>query len=242
MKRLTCLIVIISLTWLALPGCAWFQNATKTPPEVTAQAYYGKAMAMRDAGRPEMAAENLQAALNLDPDMYHAYYQLGLIYRENKQPQVARQVWSTGIQRASLGPDRPDYPRVRAAAEMRAAMAGLDSASLVVAAEKVMADQKAKEVVITETVVKPAPKEPVKKDSGKYAVLFSSNLKKVSASGDVRLLKAKGWEATVKTVKMRGKTWYRVWAACCTGRAEALQNKAKISKATGRRGLEVMVP
>ena len=199
---------------------------------MAAQAHYGRAMALKDAGNAEQAAEQLQSALNSDPDMYHAYYQLGLIYKDNNKPDVARQIWTTGIQRASVGPERSDYPRVRAVAEMRAAIAGLESAA---AAEKLMEQQQAKQVVMEQAVV-------AKQLSGKYAVLFSSNLKKGSASGDVRLLKSKGWEATIKTVKMRGKTWHRVWAACCTGKAEALKNKAKISKATGRRGLEVMIP
>lgn len=239
MKRLICLLGIISMISLALPGCAWFKNAGNSSSEMASQAHFGRAIALKDAGRPEMAAEQLQAALKIDPDMYHAYYQLGMIYLDNKQPQIARQVWTTGVQRASVGPDRSDYPRVRAVAEMRAALAGLDSARLVNAAENVMAEQQAKQVVIEEAVVV----ETSKKDSiGKYAVLFSSNLKKASATGDVRLLKSKGWDATVKTAKLRGKTWYRVWAACCTGKAEALKNKAKITKATGRRGLEAMVP
>ncbi len=237
MKRRIVHIAVVALISLVMYGCAGVGNGGGYSSEMAAQAHFGRAMALKDAGNAEQAAEQLQSALNSDPDMYHAYYQLGLIYKDNNKPEVARQVWTTGIQRASVGPERSDYPRVRAVAEMRAAIAGLDS---VAAAEQVMEQQQAKQVMAEEAVV--AKQLSAKQSGGKYAVLFSSNLKKASADGDVRLLKSKGWEATIKTVKLRGKTWHRVWAACCTNKAEALKNKAKISKATGRRGLEVMIP
>jgi len=218
---------------LGLVGCAGKEApAVAGPDDAKALAHYDKALTMKAANEADAAARELQRALQADPDLYQAYYQLGLIYQDSGQPEVARRVWQTGVGRATVGPERPDYPRERAVAEMRAALAGLEAAPPLIEAPPAQSP-------LPPPVAAPTA-EPAAATGGQWAVLFSSNLKKVSADGDVSLLKAKGFSASVKKVKLKGKTWLRVVAACCTSKDQARENLRKIQQATGRKGLSLI--
>ncbi len=234
--------LLLLLAALALaPGCAFFQaHPGPTTDQMKAIEHWNNAMALRAAGEEDRVAEELSKAINADPNMYQAYYHLGLAYQVLGQPDKARQAWMQGITRARSGPERKDYPRSRALAEMQAALAGLE------------ARRGPEERGLTELKppAKPAPKPASKPAApamraminGNYAVLYSSNLKPVSARRDLKRLVAMGYKTEVRTRKEKGRTWHRVWVGCCTTRARAMRLRAELMKKAPRKGLAVMQP
>jgi septal ring-binding cell division protein DamX len=58
-------------------------------------------------------------------------------------------------------------------------------------------------------------------NSGKYAVLVSSNRRQASAQEQVKSLNGKGYYATMAVNKNNRGTWYVVWAGCCVPEKQA---------------------
>jgi tetratricopeptide (TPR) repeat protein len=58
-------------------------------------------------------------------------------------------------------------------------------------------------------------------NSGKYAVLVSSNRRQASAQEQVKSLNSKGYYATMAVNKNSRGTWYVVWAGCCIPEKQA---------------------
>lgn len=110
-------------------GCAGGQQAAGVDPALAAQAHLGRALATKAAGNLTGAADELALAVKTDPNNYFAWYQLGQTYRELGQDPKARLAWQQGLAAAVAGPDRADYPRLRAEAQMRAGLAGLEAAA-----------------------------------------------------------------------------------------------------------------
>jgi cell division septation protein DedD len=163
--------------------------------------------------------------------MYQAYYQLGLVYKDLKQPELARQAWEYGLEEARKSPDRPEYPKEQAIAEMQAALTGLES--------------RPKETPLEPEPKKSKPEHQMKKtvESGAYAVLFSSNLKESNARKDFIRLKSMGYETMIKQHKdSKGRIWHRVWVGCCQTRDKALRLARSMRKKGLKSDLTVMRP
>ena len=217
---------------LLLPSCQAYydfigyqpQPEKPAPPKVqpaAAQAHWEAALDLKAKGRLEEAAARLEQALVLDPNLYHGYYQLGLIRQELGQEDQARQIWMRGLSMARTGPDRADYPRQRAIGQLEAALTSLGP-------PPALAPPPAKGKTKAKTASRSGPA------SGGYAVLFSSNLKKSNAFKDKTRLNAKGHQVTIRLHKdAKGRVWHRVWVGCCTSRAAAL----KLAATMARQGL-----
>lgn len=221
--RFICYPVLIALLLgclLALGGCATLDNlrAMKKDRAMTvADAYYGRAMSYRDSGRLQQAADDLQRAISEDPNMYQAYYQLGRVYEAQNKQGMAKQTWVLGISRVQQGPEREDYSRARALAEMRAALAGKEVQAQPPPPPPAPRPATAQ---VRSTPLKPSP---LKQPGGiTYAVLFSSNQKLASAQADQRRLSALGYKAVIRNHQdLKGKSWRRVWVGCCTSKTKA---------------------
>lgn len=223
---------------LALSGCAAFDRiAGKEDPIKLSAAYYDRAMTFMQARRYPQATTDLQRAIMTDPNMYQAYYQLGLAYKAQGQAKHARQAWVSGLDKAQHGPERKDYPRAKAIAELRAALAGHEGGAV---AEPASPAAPPKPPVRTTTA--PPPKKMPPSYSGMWAVLYSSNLKIASAQADVRRLKAKGIKAMVKTRQLKGRTWHRVWVDCCTSYTAARKRARQLNAQGIAKGAVVMRP
>jgi tetratricopeptide (TPR) repeat protein len=232
-RLLFCLVLLAALS--VVSSCATMKEwvVGKDKKEV-ARSYYDRAMGYMDTRQYTQAEEDLRRAITEDPDMYQAYYQLGLAYRAQNKEKEAREVWTMGVGRAQRGPERLDYPRSRALAEMLAALEGKKAA-----VQKVPTPMTPPPPRPAPTP-RPAPKptitqsRPANAPMGDYAVLVSSNLKRYHALADQKRLEDKGYSTKVTSFKdKRGRTWYRVWAGCCTTlpRAKSLALEIK------RRGL-----
>lgn len=236
LKRAWPLLLLLAAMALG-PGCAAFHaRPAPTGDQVKAVEHWNNAMALRAAGEEDRVAEELSKAIIADPNMYQAYYHLGLAYQVLGQPDKARQAWMQGINQARSGPERSDYPRSKSLAEMQAALAGLE------------ARQRPREKTLTElkppprAASKPQAAAPMAMTGGNWAVLYSSNLKPANAQRDLKRLVAMGYKTGVRTHKLKGRTWHRVWVGCCTSRARAMRLKAELMKKAPRRGMSVMRP
>jgi len=216
-------------------GCSWFRSDPPACP-MPGYAEYNRGVMFMAEERPAEAARALTQALTVDPYIYPGYYHLGLAYLELDRAQDASSTWRRGIAVAGSGPDRPDYDRNRAAAEMTAALAGLDAENQ----GRMSATPKPAPVAPARMVKSTSMKEPA--TSGQWAVLFSSNLKPASAAGDRVMLEKMGITAMIKPAKLSGRMWHRVIAGCCSSRQAAMALKAKLTKLTGRGDLMVMKP
>jgi tetratricopeptide (TPR) repeat protein len=230
---LACAALVLALA--ASPGCAWIKSLTggERPPAVACYGPYNQAMALRAEGELPRAAAKLEEALQADPHLYPAYYHLGLVRLDMGQEELARQAWTRGVEAARQGPDRPDYDRRRAVAEMTAALAGLAQRRERRPAPAGQAPQGA-----GEPAAQPAAPPP----SGQWAVLFSSNLEPRHAMQDRERLEKLGFSVNVRPHQLGGRTWHRVWAGCCTGREQARALKSRLAAQAGGRDLAVMRP
>ena len=240
--RLLALLAVLTL----MPACASFYeyigfDTQQSWPD-SAQQSFERALSHQYSGRLEDAAKQLELAVKADPNMYHAWYMLGYVYRAMDKPDLARKAWETGLQRALIGPDREDYPRGRSLAQIRTGLASLD---LEAPPKKVRAKKpgpppgkqlkpRARPKAKAKAKYSPGPK-------GRYAVLYSSNLKPVNAARDKKRLAALGYPATVKAIKMRGKTWHRVWVGCCSTKGAAQKLAIALRKKGIGKGMVVMV-
>lgn len=246
-------LLLLLAVLLAVSGCAsikrMFSPATAGTGEA-ALAYYGEAMARLKTGQNERAAELLHKAIKHDPGLYYAYYPLGQIYKDMGRPDKARRTWELGLAQIKETNQRKEYPGPRAAAEIRAALAGLAGPQGMqelrprprpaspppvlkprpAKAAKPMARPRpaSKAKPMAKPMAKPKAKPKAKPamaaksaHKGAYAVVVSSNLKMASAMQDRDRLKKKGVSALISTHKNKGKTWYRVWVGCCTTLKEA---------------------
>lgn len=201
---------------LALTGCAAQQGMQGD--QAVGRAHYNRAMAFGQSRQLDRAAQELELAVKADPGMYFSYYQLGLVYEAQGRKEAARQTWERGLRVAKAGPDREEYSRPQAIAEMESALVRIEPQ-----AEPPLPPPMAQAPLPTYQPPPPKPKAKAKASStakkskagagSGYAVLVSSNQQKASAQGDVKKLKAKGYGAKVVTHKDKaGKTWYRVVA------------------------------
>jgi tetratricopeptide (TPR) repeat protein len=188
-------------------------------------------MAFRADGQLDKAQSELELAIKIDPNMYQAYYQLGLIYKEQGQDFLAAEIWKRGLEKARTGPEREDYPRQRAIAQMDAALTGLRADSQAAPAPGAQ----------TRTGAAPSRTGSAAPGRGRYAVLYSSNLNPSYAQRDRAILASQGFAAEVKTARVKGRTWHRVWAGCCTNRAGA-QTLAARMRAKGLGGDLTVMP
>jgi cell division septation protein DedD len=218
-----------------LPACAtvsgWFGESEPAPEENVALKHWNQGLQYRAEGELESAAAELERAIKADRSMYQAYYQLGLVYKDLKQPELARQAWEYGLEEARKSPDRPEYPKEQAIAEMQAALTGLES--------------RPKETPLEPEPKKSKPEHQMKKtvESGAYAVLFSSNLKESNARKDFIRLKSMGYETMIKQHKdSKGRIWHRVWVGCCQTRDKALRLARSMRKKGLKSDLTVMRP
>ncbi len=237
-RRLIILLIIVAAT-LAFSGCAAINRIRgKGDPVKLSAAYYNRAMTFMQARRYPQAVTDLQRAIMADPNMYQAYYQLGRAYQAQGQAKHARQSWVIGLDKAQHGPERKDYPRAKAIAELRAALAGQDAPATVA---KPAATARPRKPAVKTTAVAPPKKSPPAR-RGSWAVLYSSNLKIASAQADVRRLQARGIKAMVKTHKIKGRIWHRVWVDCCTSYTLARRRARQLNAKGIARGAVVMRP
>jgi cell division protein FtsN len=236
--------VLLGLLMLfSLSGCSWFDWMTDSEepeiPKPSPAKHWEQSMAYKRAGDLNNAAISMENAIKADPNMYQAYYQLGRIYYDMGQKDQARRVWRVGLARAKGGPDRRDYPRQRAMAEMQAALAAVQPKP----APKPAPQPKAMPEPTPLPEPKPEPAEapmaPAPEpamQAGDYAVLYSSNLNKSYAVRDVNNLESMGMSAEIRSAVVRGRTFHRVLVGCCTTKEEAgfIQQKL-MSKGVNRK-------
>jgi tetratricopeptide (TPR) repeat protein len=224
--------------WLVLfSACAaYYDLVGATPPgpaepaALSASQHWDKAMEYRAKGNLSQAAAELEQAIKSDPNMYHAYYQLGVTYRMLGEMDKAKDIWQKGISQARTGPDRPDYPKNKAIGQMQAALSALKTQAVSAPAYK--APSKAKPAAPSK--VKPG------RLTGPYAVLFSSSLNLKYARADQARLSKLGYQALIKEHKLKGKIWHRVWVGCCSGFDKAKQQAAAMRKRGLKSDLTVM--
>ena len=199
---------------------------------LSATQHWDKAMEYRAKGNLRQAATELEQAIKADPNMYHAYYQLGVTYRMLGEMDKARDIWQKGISLASAGPERTDYPKSKAIGQMQAALSALQSPAAAASAEK----------PFKATSIQAKAPGKVKPGSltGPYAVLFSSSLNPKYAKADQARLAKLGYQATIKEHKIKGKSWHRVWVGCCSGHDKAKQMAAEMRKKGLKSDLTVM--
>ncbi len=212
---------------LLLPSCAWLSSlAGNRPGPDQARLHWNLGLTHRAEGQLQEAARELKAALDLDPDMYQAYYQLGLVYQALGRKEQARATWEAGLERARQGPERGDYPRLTALAQIQSALAGL--------AEPAPAPRRGQKAG------KPPRRPPPR--PGPYAVLFSSNLEIRYARSDATKLTNLGYPVMVRTARVRGRRFHRVWVGCCTTLARARALARRLHQRGIKRRLTVMRP
>ena len=227
--------ILASLVFFS--ACAsYYEMIGAQPPAPTASLasagqHWDKAMKLRSQGKLEQAAEELMQAIKADPDMYHAYYQLGITYTMLGQKEKARQIWEKGISQARQGPERRDYPKAKALGQMQAALAEMEGRAMAPRAYK--PGYKTKPVGASARVRPGAI-------TGPYAVLFSSNLNPKYAKADQARLARLGYSVQIKVHRLRGKIWHRVWVGCCSGYERAKQLAAAMRKRGLKSQLTVM--
>ncbi|MDR1396816.1 MAG: hypothetical protein LBJ14_03710 [Desulfarculales bacterium] len=80
-------------------------------------------------------------------------------------------------------------------------------------------------------------------NSGKYAVLVSSNRRSASAQEQVKRLLAKGYQASVAVNKnARSGSWYVVWAGCCVPEKQARDLASLLNKQGLAQGARAAIP
>lgn len=211
--RLAACLALTMALLLALTGCAAQQGMQGD--QAVGRAHYNRAMAFGQSRQLDRAAQELELAIKADPGMYFSYYQLGLVYEAQGRKEAARQTWERGLRVAKGGPDREDYSRPQAIAEMESALLRIEPQPELPPPSIAQAPLPTYQPPPPKPRAKSrygssAKKSKAKAGSG-YAVLVSSNQQKASAQGDVKKLKAKGYSAKVVTYKDKaGKTWYRV--------------------------------
>jgi len=216
--------------FLLLPSCAWLRSLSGAGPGPDqAQLHWNLGLTHRAEGQLEEAARELKAALDLDPDMYQAYYQLGLVYQALGDRDQARATWEAGLERARLGPERSDYPRLTALAQIQSALAALDQPAAP------GPKRRAKRTRRPRRSGKPSP-------AGAYAVLYSSNLEIKYARSDATRLTNLGYPVMVRTARVRGRKFHRVWVGCCTTLARARALARRMRKRGLKSQLTVMRP
>lgn len=220
--------LLLTLLLLGLGGCALNQNQGLQGDPAVARAHYNRAMAFGHSHNLERASQELELAVKDDPNMYFAYYQLGLVYEAMGRRDLAREAWDKGLLVARKGPDRADYPRAQAVAEMESAIARLEPEPL-----PPLPMAQALRIPVAPPAYEPPPKPKFrtskvsasKSHGGKshgYAVLLSSNQKKSSAQADLTRIKGKGYSAKLTAHKdKKGKVWHRVVVGCCTTKVKA---------------------
>ncbi|MCB2186657.1 MAG: SPOR domain-containing protein [Deltaproteobacteria bacterium] len=250
-------LLLVLFIWAGGAGCAGTQQDAALRAQ-EAQAHYAKAMSFKAAGQLDQAAEELHLAVTTDPTLYQGYHQLGLVYRDRGNYAEAAQTWQSGIHQAQYGPEREEYPRVKAIAEMRADLVALQEMPPPPPRAPAPAPPAGP------TAAKPSPgpagwqvggqtaaasaaaashkaKSGKASKSGKgYAVLFSSNQNAANAAGDVKLLAKHGFKARIDVVKVKGKVWHRVVVGCCGSQAKARKLAADLTKKTGHKGVAVV--
>jgi tetratricopeptide (TPR) repeat protein len=239
-RRRVCLAAILMASAFLLASCAGY---IPQGGEEVGKAHYQRHLAFRAQNQLDKAALELELAIKADPQMYNAYYQLGLIYQSQGQAEKARVTWERGLAEARSGPDRNDYPRVKAQAEMESALASLDPLPPLM--PPTPAYNPPPRPAAKTKVKSKAPARGVKIPSGSvtgaYAVLVSSNLAKSSAVADQKRLASHGYPASLSTHKdKKGKTWHRVWAGCCSGHDKAKALAATLKKKGLARSPEVL--
>jgi cell division septation protein DedD len=218
---------------LALAGCATPQGLPGDTD--VGRAHYNRAMAFGQSHQLDRAAQELELAIKADPGMYFSYYQLGLVYESQGRKEAARLIWERGLKVAKTGPDRPDYSRPQAIAEMESALVRIEPQS-----ELPPSPTMVERPLPTYQSSGPKPKAKSKSSyhakskstaSHGYAVLISSNQKKASAQADVSRLKAKGYSAKIASHKDKhGKTWYQVLAGGGSSKDKAQSLAAALKK------------
>lgn len=228
--------LFLALSVLALtPACAWLSpGGVGKQTALTGYQHFNMAMSYRAEGQMELAAAELEKALEADNYNYAAWYHLGLAYKDLGKTDSARQTWEKGIVTARKGPVRSDYDRSRAIAEMTAALAGLNGRGSAGNPAPPSKKAKTKYKSKAKAAKQSAPR------TGSYAVLYSSNLNLRNAQSDRTKLISLGYQATVKTHNLKGKVWHRVWVGCCTGYAQAKGVMAALRKRGIGRDLVVM--
>ncbi len=220
-------ILICLVLFFMLPSCTWLSTLSGGgPAPEQARLHWNLGLVHRADGQLQQAARELKAALDLDPEMYQAYYQLGRIYQALGREDEARAAWEAGLERARQGPERSDYPRLTALAQMQSALAGLEKP-----APAPRQEQKARK---TTRARRPRP--------GPYAVLFSSNLEIKYARSDATKLTNLGYPVMVRTARVRGRRFHRVWVGCCTTLAGARALARRMRKRGLKSQLTVMRP
>lgn len=238
-RRLPLAALALIAAWL-LASCAGY---VPQGGEEVGKAHYQRHLAFRAQNQLDKAALELELAVKADPQMYHAYYQLGMIYQSQGQAEKARVTWERGLAEARTGPERGDYSRVKAQAEMESALASLDPLP------PLLPPGPAYTPPPPRPAAKPKPKAsapsrakiPAGAVTGPYAVLVSSNLNQSSALADQKRLSSHGYPASVTAHKdKKGKTWHRVWAGCCSGQDKAKALAATLKKKGLAKSPEVM--
>jgi tetratricopeptide (TPR) repeat protein len=199
---------------------------------LSATQHWDKAMEYRAKGNLRQAATELEQAIKADPNMYHAYYQLGVTHRMLGEMDKAKDIWQKGISLASAGPERTDYPKSKAIGQMQAALAALQAQAPATADKSSLRARDVKAEMGGK--VKPGSV------TGPYAVLFSSSLNPKYAKADQSRLAKLGYQATIKEHKIKGKSWHRVWVGCCLGYDKAKQLAAEMRKKGLKSDLTVM--
>lgn len=200
-------------TLLALAGCAATQGMQGD--QAVGRAHYNRAMAFGQSHQLERAAQELELAIKADPGMYFSYYQLGLVYEAQGRKEMARLTWERGLKVAKAGPDRQDYSRPQAIAEMESALVRIEPQPELPPPPPAIVERPLPSYAPAGPKPRARAKSHFKAHSASahhgYAVLISSNQKKASALADVRKLKAKGYHAKIDSHKDKhGKTWHRV--------------------------------
>jgi tetratricopeptide (TPR) repeat protein len=227
-RRFRPVAIVVAAAWL-LASCAGY---VPQGGEEVGKAHYQRHLAFRAQNQLDKAALELELAVKADPQMYQAYYQLGMIYQSQGQAEKARVTWERGLTEARNGPERNDYSRVKAQAEMESALASLDPLPPLMPPGPSYAPPPPRPAAKTKPK---APSRGIKIPSGAvtgpYAVLVSSNQAKASALAEQKRLAAHGYAASITTHKdKKGKTWHRVWAGCCSGYDKAKALAATLKK------------
>ncbi|MFH1059235.1 MAG: SPOR domain-containing protein [Pseudomonadota bacterium] len=234
-------LLVWALIWAGLGlthGCAIPQGPQGD--EAVGRVHYNRAMAFGQAHQLDKAARELELAVQSDPGLYYAYHQLGLVYEAMGRKAEAVRTWQQGLTVAKAGPERGEYPRAQAVAEMQSAVARLTAPPppppmlapppTPVQSPALAAGPKPAPRVKTSPVGASRDSASSKGAKHGYAVLYSSNSKRASAQSDVKKLKARGYSASLSTHKAKGKTWHRVVVGCCGDEKKARALAAELKK------------
>ena len=230
-----------------LASCSWFKSGPKpaTPQPPSAAEHWESAMTYKKAGNFAMAAVELERAIRIDPNMYQAYYNLGMVYADMGQNMQAMRVWRAGLEKARTGPDRLDYPRAKAISEIQTARAALQDKMIAQTKPKPLPTPKIEPAPVAPKPLTPvpAPAPPAaapKQPKGKYGVLYASYKRKATAAKVVNKLKARDLPASVRQAKVKGKRYYRAVVGCCTTRTNAKKILRRMQKMGYKENMIIM--